>query len=389
MARTPDEFWQRQRIRVLTGHRVAGLDISNRRVRVSEPDGRERDEAYDLLMVATGSRPIVPSWENSRAAGVFSVKTLPDGPAIVSWLKDHPVREAVVIGGSYIGLEVTENLLARGVAVSLIEQAPELMGTLDADMGALVTRKTRALGVMVYTGESVQGLEAHDGVVSAVVTDRRTLPADVVILGMGVEPESTLWAAAGLPLGVRRAIPVNDRMETSVPGIWAAGDVTETRHLVARRTQYLPLATIANKGGRVAGLNIGGQEAHFPGAVGTAITRIGPWEIARTGLTERESTAAGIPSEAVTITANTKLGYFQDTGPITVKLVVEKTSHRLLGGQIVGTAGSGKRIDVLATALHMEARVETLLDLDLAYAPPFSDVWDPVQVAARQILHRL
>lgn len=389
VARTPDEFWERQRIRVLTGHRVEALDIGRHRVQVRGPEGPARNEPYDLLMIATGSRPIVPPWENSRAAGVFPVKTLPDGPAIVAWLEEHHVRRAVVIGGSYIGLEMTENLLARKVAVSLVEQAPELMNTLDADMGALVTEKTRALGVTVYTGETVQGLETHQGAVSAVVTDRRTLPTEVVILGMGVQPESTLWSDAGLKLGVRRAIPVNEHMETAVPGIWAAGDVTETRQLVTGAPAYLPLATVANKGGRVAGLNIGGGAACFSGAVGTAITRIGPWEVARTGLSEREAEHAGLAWEAAAIASETKLGYFRDTGPITVKLLAERGTKRLLGGQIVGTEGSGKRIDVLATALHLRAPVDTLLELDLAYAPPFSDVWDPVQVAARKLISRL
>ncbi|MBI2880988.1 MAG: FAD-dependent oxidoreductase, partial [Candidatus Tectomicrobia bacterium] len=242
----------------------------------------------------------------------------------------------------------------------------------------------RDVGVSLYLEESLQALEAQGGKVRAVVTERRTLPADLVILGMGVRPNSSLAKEAGIPLGERGAIRVNGRMQTEVEGVWAAGDCVESFHLVSRKPVHVALGTVANKQGRVAGINLGGGYATFPGVVGTAVSKICAVEVARTGLQEKEIRRLGLEFVQAKIESRTRAGYYPGAGKITVKVLAEKGSGRLLGGQIVGIEGAAKRIDVIATALHAAFTVEEMIHLDLSYAPPYSPVWDPVLIAARE-----
>jgi len=295
----------------------------------------------------------------------------------------------VVVGGGYIGLEMAEALVKNGLEVSLIDRSPQVMGTLDDDMGTLVSTALRDFGVSLYLEESLTSFGTKDGRVTGIVTDKRTLPADIVILGLGVKPNTALAAAAGIPLGEKGSIRVNERMETGTPGIWAAGDCAESFHLVSRRPFYIALGTVANRQGRVAGINLGGGYATFPGVVGTAVTKICQVEVARTGLQEKEVAALGLEHVSAVIKSRTKAGYYPGAGEISVKLLAEKGSGRLLGGQIVGMEGSAKRIDTLATALHAGFTVEEMINLDLGYAPPFSPVWDPVVTAARVLAKKL
>jgi NADPH-dependent 2,4-dienoyl-CoA reductase/sulfur reductase-like enzyme len=281
---------------------------------------------------------------------------------------------------------MAEALILRGLEVALVQRGPQVMGTLDPDMGALVSQALRDVGVTLYLEEELTGFETADGRVQAVQTDRRNLPADIVILGMGVRPSSGLAREAGIPLGVKEAIRVNARMQTGIEGVWAAGDCVETFHLVSRRPFYVALGTVANKGGTVAGINLAGGVATFPGVVGTAVTKVCKYEVARTGLQEKELRELGLDFVATVIESRTRAGYYPGAGKITVKVLAEKKSGRLLGGQIVGVEGAAKRIDVLATALPAGMTVQQVVDLDLSYAPPYSPVWDPVQTAARQLL---
>jgi NADPH-dependent 2,4-dienoyl-CoA reductase/sulfur reductase-like enzyme len=255
---------------------------------------------------------------------------------------------------------------------------------LDPDMGALVSDALRNIGVALYLEESLESFDVDHGRVRAVVTDQRTLPTDLVILGLGVRPNSTLAAAADIPLGEKGAIRVNERMQTVVEGVWAAGDCVESFHLVSRKPFYVALGTVANKQGRVAGINLGGGYATFPGVVGTAVSKVCAVEVARTGLQESEIRRLGWEYISAKIDSKTRAGYYPDAGPITVKVLAEKSSGRLLGGQIVGIEGAAKRIDVLATALHAGFTVQEMIHLDLSYAPPYSPVWDPVLIAARR-----
>lgn len=369
-------------------HEVVGLDTHNQRIEV-RANGRTLWESYDELVIATGSAPIVPPWPGVRSKGIFSVKTLQDGHQIRQYLQEYRPRTAVVVGAGYIGLEMAENLLHWNLETTILEQNTQVMASMDPDMAALISDSLVDLGVKVFLGEEVVGFGAVNGRVQTVETRHRTLSADLVILGLGVRPQSALAQQAGIALGVKNAIRVSPYLMTEEPHVWAVGDVTETYHQVTGQPTYVALATVANKQGRIAGMNLSGASIAFPGVLGTAITRVGTTEIARTGVTLAEAKAAGISALETRIQADTKLGYFSDVSPMTVKLVAEIPTGRILGGQIVGGSGSGKRIDTIATAVTAQMTAFQVVDLDLAYAPPFSDVWDPVQIAARTLISKL
>lgn len=385
IARTPETFRTKQDIDVRTLHEAAEIDLSQRRVRVRRTeDGKDTWEPFDQLLFAAGAVPFCPPVPGADSRGVFGVSTLQSGLRVRRVLDEENPKRAVIVGGGYIGLEMAEALILRGLEVSLVEASAQVMNTLDADMGEMVSQALRDVGVSLYLEESLQALEAQGGKVRAVVTERRTLPADLVILGMGVRPNSSLAKEAGIPLGERGAIRVNGRMQTEVEGVWAAGDCVESFHLVSRKPVHVALGTVANKQGRVAGINLGGGYATFPGVVGTAVSKICAVEVARTGLQEKEIRRLGLEFVQAKIESRTRAGYYPGAGKITVKVLAEKGSGRLLGGQIVGIEGAAKRIDVIATALHAAFTVEEMIHLDLSYAPPYSPVWDPVLIAARE-----
>jgi NADPH-dependent 2,4-dienoyl-CoA reductase/sulfur reductase-like enzyme len=348
-------------------------------------------EPFDHLVYAAGAVPAKPSWSRTDAKGVFGVQTLDDGSALHAWLESSPTPErAVVVGGGYIGVEMAEAMINRGLSVTLIEQAEQPMSTVDPDMGAMVTKALSGMGVDIRTGTSVTGLEQKEGRVSAVVTDGGTVPADIVVLGLGVRPNVALAEDAGLPLGVTGGIRVDLRMRVvGVEGVWAAGDCVETIHRVSGRPVHIPLGTHANKQGRVAGINLGGGYATFPGVIGTAVTKVCDLEVARTGLRERDAESAGFAFVTAKVESTNRAGYFPGADPMTVKLIAEKGTGRLLGAQIVGRSESAKRIDPLAVALWNEMTVEEMTALDLGYAPPYAPVWDPVLIAARKAVDAL
>ena len=348
-------------------------------------NARVQWEPFDQLLIATGAVPFSPDVPGADAQGVYGLSTLQSGIAVRRAIDEEHPKRAVIVGGGYIGLEMAEALVLRGLDVSLVEKMPQVMGTLDPDMGALVSDALRHIGVALYLEESLESFAVDRGCVQAVVTDQRTLPADVVILGLGVRPNSSLVREAEIPLGEKGAIRVNERLQTTVEGVWAAGDCVESFHLVSRKPFYVALGTVANKQGRVAGINLGGGYATFPGVVGTAVSKICAVEVARTGLQEAEIQRLGWEYVSAKIDSKTRAGYYPDAGSITVKVLAEKGSGRLLGGQIVGSEGAAKRIDVLATALHAGFTVQEMIHLDLSYAPPYSPVWDPVLIAARKV----
>jgi NADPH-dependent 2,4-dienoyl-CoA reductase/sulfur reductase-like enzyme len=283
---------------------------------------------------------------------------------------------------------MAEAMHRHGLAVTLVERGEQPMSTVDPDMGALVRSAICGLGIDVRTGESVIGLDQVGGRVSAVVTDQGTLPADVVVLGLGVRPNTALARRAGLRLGPTGGVRTNLRMSVR-DGVWAAGDCVETVHLVTGEPVHVPLGTHANKQGRVAGINIGGGYATFPGVVGTAVTKVCDLEVARTGLLEREATAAGFAYVTARIESTNRAGYYPGSQPLTVKLIAERRTGRLLGGQIVGRTEAAKRVDALAVAVWNGMSVAEMTSLDLGYAPPYAPVWDPVLVAARKAAERV
>jgi NADPH-dependent 2,4-dienoyl-CoA reductase/sulfur reductase-like enzyme len=291
-----------------------------------------------------------------------------------------------VIGGGYIGVEMAEALLRRGLDVTLLEKSAQPMGkTVDPEVGAMVAEAIRREGIKVITEAHVEGLETAGGRVTAVVTPGGTLPADIVVMGLGVRPNSALATAAGLPVGPTGGVRTDRRMRVEgADGIWAAGDCVETRHLISGEPVNVPLGTHANKQGRVAGINLAGGYATFPGVIGTAVTKICELEVARTGLTEKEATRAGFAFVTASVESTSRAGYYPGAARMTIKLIAERRTGTLLGAQIVGKAEAAKRIDALAVAVWNRMTVEDMTALDLSYAPPFAPVWDPVLIAARK-----
>ncbi|MER7416311.1 FAD-dependent oxidoreductase [Micromonospora peucetia] len=392
IARDPETFREKFDIDVRLRHEVTAIDLDRREVLARDLDGGgEVRERFDTLMYATGAVPKKPDWAETDAGGVFGMQTLDDGAALRDWLDSEPrPRRAVVVGGGYIGVEMAEALIQRGLAVTLVEQAEQPMATVDPDMAELVTDAMRGIGVTIRTGLGVTGLEETDGRVSAVVTAEGPIPTDVVVLGLGVRPNTALAEAAGLPLGTTGGIRVDRRMRVQgVPDVWAAGDCVETMHRVTGMAVHVPLGTHANKQGRVAGINIGGGYATFAGVIGTAVTKVCELEVGRTGLREKDAAAAGFEFVSVIAESTSRAGYYPGARPMTVKLIAEKPSGRLLGAQIVGWSEAAKRIDTLAVALWNGMTVDDMTGLDLGYAPPYAPVWDPVLIAARKAVDAL
>ena len=387
IARTPEEH-RRRGIDVRTGHEAVAVDLERRAVRVRRlGDGAETWEGFDRLVLALGSTPRRPPLPGGDADGIYGVQTLGDGLTLRDALARGP-RHAVVVGGGYVGLELAEALRRRGLEVTLVEAAEQPMTTLDPEMGALVADALRAVGITVHVREPVEGFDVEDGAVRAVRTPARTLPADVVILGLGVVPNAGLATAAAIAVGTTGGVAADDHARTSADGVFAAGDCAETFHRVSRRPVVVALGTHANKQGRVAGINATGGDAAFPGVLGTAAVKVCRYEVARTGLNEREAADAGFAADAVSIEATSRAAYFPGAAPMRVRVVVEQRSGRLLGAQIVGEEGAAKRIDALATAIWNEMTVDEVASLDLSYAPPFGPVWDPTLVAARAAQRR-
>ncbi|MFI6516839.1 FAD-dependent oxidoreductase [Spirillospora sp. NPDC050679] len=384
VARTPEHFRERG-IDLRLRHEATEIDLAAARVRVRDLDGGgERWEPYDQLMVATGAVPVRPPLPGADADGVHGVQVLDDGLAIRRAVEERRPERAVVVGGGYIGLEMAEALVRRGLDVTLVDGAEQPMRTLDPDMGELVADAIRGIGVRLHLGEKVEGFETSGGRVTAVRTGSRTLPADLVILGLGVKPNTAIAEAAGIETGPTGGIVTDRRMRTRSANVWAAGDCVENRHRVSGAPVAIALGTHANKQGRIAGTNIGGGYAAFPGVIGTAVSKICHVEVARTGLNAREAAEAGFDALEAVVKSTTRAGYHPGATEMHTKLLFERRTGRLLGAQIVGAENAAKRIDGLAIALWNGMTVEEMTGLDLGYAPPFSPVWDPVLIAARK-----
>ncbi|HDK45110.1 MAG TPA: flavoprotein oxidoreductase, partial [Actinobacteria bacterium] len=383
-ARTPEQF-ATMGIDVRLGQEVTAINVSARSIRVRDLEaGTDAEFAYDLLLYATGARPLLPPIEGLDLDGVYQVRTLDDARSLRSAL-EAPPRNAVVIGGGYIGLEVAEAFHNLHIPVTVFEMAPTVLSrTMDPEMGELVASKVRALGIEIHTGTPVDAVIGENGRVVAVEGSGTTYPADIVALGLGSIPNAALADASGIPLGPTGGVAVDDHQQTGADGVYAAGDCTEAIHRVTGNPVNLHLGTVANKQGRVAGTNLGGGSATFPGVLGTAITKVVDIEIARTGLTLSEAADAGIDAVAAGLRSSTAAGYWPMSTSMRIRTVVERRSGRLLGAQIVGGPGAGKRIDTFATALWAGMTADELEYVDLSYSPPFSGVWDPANVAARK-----
>ncbi|MET0741716.1 MAG: FAD-dependent oxidoreductase [Candidatus Nanopelagicales bacterium] len=388
VARSPEEH-RRRGIDLRMHTEVVEIDLNAGHVVARSVQGADRI-GFDQLVLATGAVPVRPDLPGIDAGGVLGVQTLDDGAAVLAALTSD-VRRVVVVGAGYIGVEISEAVVRRDLDVTVLDAAAEPMTTLDPDMGALVHTAMEGLGIDVRPQTVVSAIETdHEGRARAVVTDAQTFPADLVILGIGVRPNTALAHTAGLPLGDAGGLVTDDAMRVGGhDAVWAGGDCVEVLHRVSGRLVHVPLGTHANKHGVVIGTNLSGGAATFPGVVGTAVSRVCDLEIARTGLTTTDAERAGYDVVSAVIESTTRAGYFPGTNPLTVKMLAARGSGRLLGVQIVGREDSGKRIDAAAVALWNAMSVQEVMGLDLAYAPPFSPVWDPVLVAARKVSQRL
>jgi NADPH-dependent 2,4-dienoyl-CoA reductase/sulfur reductase-like enzyme len=380
-------------------HREAGVDLRMRTeataidldkqtvsFRAVDLDGEEGEISYDDLVLATGARPLRPPLEGIDAEGIFGVQSLEDGEAIIKDLADSDHRRAVVVGAGYIGVEMAEALVVRGLEVTVLDHSPEPFTQIDPDMGSIVREAMEGMGMTVRTGTTVDGFDVGDGGrVQAVRTDAGPIPADVVVLGLGVRPNVDLARDAGLRVGESGGLVTDVQMRcVGRDNVWAGGDCVEVHHRLSHQGVTIALGTHANKHGRIIGTNLAGGYGAFPGVLGTAISKVCSLEIGRTGLGEAEAAAAGYGFVTTTIESTNVAGYFPGAQTMTVKVLAEKRSGKLLGAQIVGRADSAKRIDVFATAIWHSMDVEEMTFMDLSYAPPFSPVWDAVLVASRK-----
>ncbi len=389
IARTVDEFRQAGiDVRILC--EVTEIDLEARALTYLDHNARaERREGFDELVYATGAVAVAPPVPGADL--VEPVRSVDSAERLLARLERADDRTAVVIGASYLGLEMAEALVLRGLAVTLIDRDAQVMPPLDPDMAAHVQAAAEGAGIRMLLSTEVQEIRAdRPGRPCAMITSAGELAADHVVLSTGTRPASSLAAAAGLEVGVTGAVRVDDHQRCpGHDGVYAAGDCAEAHHRLLPDPVNVQLGTHANKQGRIAGTNLTGGDVAFPGVIGTAVSRICRYEVARTGLSEKEAAAAGLPVVTATIKAATRAGYYPGAGPIWVKLVANADDGRLLGGQIVGVEGAAKRVDVLATAIWSEMPVAELELVDLGYAPPYSGVYDPLLIAARQTAKRV
>jgi len=384
LARTPEEMAE-QGVTVHVRHEVTGVDPDARTVEVKNLETGDLHTApYDALVLATGAVPVRPDLPGVDLAGVHVLRLIEDAAAIQKTIRAG-AKEAVVVGGSYIGLELAEALVKAGLSVRVVEQQEGLLSNFGPLPSKLALEEVEKNGVAVLLGAEVTALEG-DTRVRAVVTDAGRFPAELVVVAVGARPNNALAQGLGLDLGPAGAVLTDDRLRTGREGIYAVGDLTAVHHLVTGEPAWLPLGDTANKQGRTLGTLLGGGEGRFRGVVGTAITKVFGRAFATTGLTLEAARDAGFDAESADVEASDHAGYYPDKRPLHVTLVWEGSSQRLLGGQIVGYGDAVKRIDVLAAILFQRGTLQDLADLDLAYAPPFSGVWDPLLVAANVAL---
>ena len=382
---TPESIGKRFRIDMKVHHEVTDINAVKKTVTVHNLDtGKVYEESYDKLILSPGAKPVMPNLPGIENEKIFTLRTVEDTLKIRSFVEEKKPKTAVMVGGGFIGLEVAENLCDLGVKVTVVQRPKQLMNTLDYDMATLVHNKLRSKGISLKLGGDVIGFDEKEDL-QVLLKDDEPIPTDMVLMAIGVSPETTLAKKAGLELGIKGAIVVNDKMETSVPDIYAVGDAVQVKHTVTGNNAVISLAGPANKQGRIVADNICGLDSHYKGSMGSSVIKLFDMTVASTGLTEKAAKDAGIEYERIVLSPASHAGYYPGAKVMTMKVVYEKSTLKILGAQIVGYDGVDKRLDVIATAISAGMKATELKDLDLAYAPPYSSAKDPVNMAGFMI----
>ena len=376
---------EKQGIRLLLEHRATSIDTRNKTVAVINKREQCTTLEYDKLIIATGAVSDRPTFKGFDLPGVFTLRWVDDGLSIKQYMDTHKPVSALILGTGYIGMEMADALIRRGLSVSVIARSGRVLKTVDHDIGEMIRRELMDNGVSLYDGINVRGIVKQNDRLGIINDEGILIDGDMVFLATGARPESTLAEECGIETGFKGAISVNNAMETIIRDIYAAGDCVETWHRVLKKYTYLPLGTTAHRQGRVAGENAAGGEADFSGSSGTQVVKIFNLIIARTGLREDEAKEAGFDPITSDLKTMDHKAYYPNSTPVLIRITGDRKTHRILGAQIVGHYGAeiSKRIDILVTALFNEMAVESLNHLDLSYTPPLSSPWDPVQMAAQ------
>ena len=383
---TPEMFRERFQIDVRVHHEVTAIHPERKTVTVKNLEtGETFEESYDKLLLSPGARPVQPNLPGAGLENLFTLRTVEDTLRIRDYVVKNKPKSAVLAGGGYIGLEVAENLRELGMDVTIVQRPNQLLNPLDYEMASFVHAKMREKGIRLMLGHSVEGFEKAGDQVNVLIKGEQPIKTDMVLLAIGVAPDTHLAKEAGLTLGIKNSIVVNDRMETSAPDIYAVGDAVEVRHFVTGSKALISLAGPANKQGRIAADNICGGDSVYQGSQGSSVIKIFDMTVATTGINERTAKDAGIGCDKVYLSPSNHASYYPGGTMMTMKVLFEKNTYKLLGAQIVGYEGADKRIDVIATAMHAGMTALQLKDLDLAYAPPYSSAKDPVNMAGFMI----
>ena len=379
---TPESFWRRFRVKMNVHHEVTAIHPDSKTVTVKNlENGKILTESYDKLVLSPGAKPIKPGFDGIDSDKIFTLRTVEDTLRLKKYTDEHHPKSAVVVGGGFIGIEVAENLRELGIDVTLVEATDQLMAPFDSDMASFIHAELRKNGVNLMLGRFVEGFADTDDGICVKLKNSPTLHANMVVMAIGVAPETTLAKEAGLELGIKGSIVVNDRMETSVTDIYAVGDAVQIRNFVTDTDALISLAGPANKQGRIAADNICGIDSRYRGGQGSSVIKLFDMTAASTGINEKTAKALGLSTDKVILSPMSHAGYYPGGKMMTMKVLFEKDTYRLLGAQIVGFDGVDKRIDVIATAIRAGMKAYELAELDLAYAPPYSSAKDPVNMA--------
>lgn len=383
---TPQSFRKRFNIDVRVHQEVTVIDKDKKTVTVHNIETEEiYEESYDKLVLSPGAKPIKPNMPGIDSSRLFFLRTVEDTYRISEFIGTNSPMSAAIVGGGYIGLEMAENLSNMGINVTLLQRPKQLMNTLDYDMSTFVHSKVRQNGIDLRLSSDVTGFNEEQDSINVNLKNADSIRVDMVIFAIGVVPDSTLVKGLGMETGIKDSIIVNDKMETSVKDIYAVGDAVQIKHTVTGQNAVISLAGPANKQGRIAADNICGNESRYNGSMGSSILKVFDMTVASTGLTEKAAKLAGIECDRIVLSPSSHAGYYPGAKVMTMKVVFDKKTYRVLGAQIVGYDGVDKRIDVLATAISFGVIGDKLKDLDLAYAPPYSSAKDPVNMAGFMI----